>query len=178
MQQLRIAAVLAVVIILQSALAIWRPLSYVDLGLILVVHFALQRQPVQALVVGALAGFGADVLGGGLLGGGGFSKTVTAYAVYVAASRVMLDTPLLRIPVIAGSVLIDNTVYVAMQKMLGQMPSQPFVQALSYKLIGTTVAGTLLLYTYDSFFSERARQRRQFTVRRRTARRPGVLRRK
>jgi rod shape-determining protein MreD len=178
MRQLKIAVVLALAVALQSALAVWRPLAYFDLGLILVVYFALQREPVQALVVGAVAGLGADVLGGGLLGGGGFSKTVTAYAVYAMASRVMLDTTLLRIPVIAGAVLIDNTVYVAMQKMLGQMPSEPFVQALSYKLIATTVAGTILLYLYDSFFSERARQRRQFSVRRRVARRPGVLRRK
>jgi rod shape-determining protein MreD len=178
MRQLKIAVVLAVAIALQSALAVWRPLRYFDLGLILVVYFALQREPVQALVVGAVAGFGADVVGGGLLGGGGFSKTITAYAVYVAASRVMLDTTLLRIPVIAGAVLIDNTVYVAMQKMLGQVPSEPFVQALSYKLIATTIAGTMLLFLHDSFFSERARQRRQFSVRRRVARRPGILRRK
>ena len=178
MRQLKIAGVLALAIALQSALAVWRPLAYFDLGLILVVYFALQREPVQALVVGALAGFGADALGGGLLGGGGFSKTVTAYAIYMVASRVMLDTTLLRIPVIAGAVLIDNTVYVAMQKMLGQTPSEPFVQALSYKLIATTITGTILLYVYDSFFSERARQRRQFSARRRVARRPGLLRRK
>jgi hypothetical protein len=46
----------------------------------------------------------------------------------------------------------------------------PFVQALSYKLIATTVVGTLLLYIHDNYFSDKARQRRQFTVRRRVAR--------
>ena len=178
MRQLKVAAVLALAIALQSALAAWRPLSFIDIGLILVVYFALQREPVQALFVGAATGLAADALGGGLLGAGGFSKTLTAYAVYLVASRVMLDTTVLRIPVLAGASLIDNVVFVGMTRLLGQTPSQPFAQALSNKLIATTITGTILLFVYDSFFSERARQRRQFTVRRRVARRPGVLRRR
>jgi len=180
MRQLKIAGLLALAIALQSALAVWRPFGYVDLGLILVVYFALQREPLQALVVGAAIGLATDALTGppALLGAGGFSKTLTAYVVYLAASRVMLDTTLLRIPVLAGATLFDNLVYVGMNRMLGQMTSVPFVQALSYKLIATSITGTALLYLYDSFFSTRARQRRQFSFRRRVARRPGMLRRR
>jgi rod shape-determining protein MreD len=173
MRQLTIAAVLIVVVALQSALrAIWQPLGYVDLALMLVVYFALQREPLQALVVGAAAGLATDFISGppALLGAGGFSKTLTAYAVYFVAQRVMLDTTLLRIPVLAGATLTDNLVYVGMHRMLGQKMSVPLVQALSYKLIATTIAGTVLLYVYDSYFSNKARQRRQFTVRRRVAR--------
>jgi len=178
MRQLIIAVVLLVVIALQSTLrSIWQPFANVDLALILVVYFALRREPLQALVVGAVAGLATDALGRGLLGAGGFSKTVAAYAVYFIAQRVMLDTILLRIPVLAGASLIDNIVYVGMNRMLGQTPSMPFVQSLSYRLIATTIAGTILLYMYDSYFSERARQHRQFMVRRRVARRPsGILR--
>ena len=86
----------------------------------------------------------------------------------------MLDTTLLRIPVLVCASLIDNLVYVGMHRLLGQRPPMPFVQSLSYKLIATTVAGTILLYLYDSYFSGKARQRRQFTVRRRVARRPSA----
>ena len=178
MRQLKVAAVLALAIALQSALAAWRPLSFIDIGLILVVYFALQREPVQALFVGAAAGLATDALGGGLLGAGGFSKTLTAYAVYLVASRVMLDTTVLRIPVLAGATLIDNVVFVGMTRLLGQTPSQPFAQAMANKLIATTITGTILLFAFDSVFSQRARQRRQFSVRRRVARRPGVLRRR
>ena len=179
MRQLKIAAVLIVAIALQSALrAVWQPLAYVDLTLVLVVHFALQREPLNALFVAAAAGLTLDALGGGLLGAGGFSKVLTAYAVYFVAQRVMLDTTLLRIPVLAGASLIDNVVYVGMHRLLGQTPPMPFVQSLSYKLIATTVVGTTLLYLYDSYFSAKARQRQQFTVRRRVARRgTGFLRR-
>lgn len=178
MRQLTIAIVLVVVIALQSALrAIWQPLAYIDLALILAVYFALRREPLNALVVAAVAGLAIDALGHGLLGAGGFSKTVAAYAVYFVAQRVMLDTTLLRIPVLAGASVIDNAVYVVMNRLLGQASSVPFVQGLSYRLIATTVAGTILLYFYDSYFSERARQHRQFTVRRRVARRSsGILR--
>src|SRR5258708_39871304 len=178
MRQLRIAVLLVVAIALQSALrAIWQPLAYADLALILVVYFALQREPLQALVVAAAAGLATDVISGppALLGAGGFAKVLTAYAVYFMASRVMLDTALLRVPVLAAAALIDNLIYVGAHRLLGQKPPMPFVQSLSFKLIATTVAGSLLLYLYDSFLSERARQRRKFSVRRRVARRPSGL---
>jgi len=182
MRHLTIAILLIVAIALQSALrAIWQPLAFVDLTLILVVYFALQREPLQALIVAAIAGLGMDLISGppALLGAGGFAKVLTAYAVYFVASRVMLDTTLLRIPVLFGASIVDNLVYVGMHRLLGQTPPVPFIQSLSSKVLATTIAGTLLLYFYDSYFSGKARQRRQFTVRRRVARRPsGALRRR
>jgi len=180
MRQLKIAIVLLVAIALPSALrAVWQPLAYVDLALIVVVYFALQREPLHALFIGAISGLATDAISRGLLGAGGFSKVLTAYAVYFVASRVMLDTTMLRVPVLAAAALIDNLVYVGMNRLLGQTSSMPFVKGLSYKLIATTIAGTILLYVYDSYLSEKARQRRQFTVRRRVARRsPGILSRK
>ena len=173
MRQLTIALLLVTAVALQSALrAVWQPLGYAGLTLILVVYFALQRLPLQALVIGAAAGLATDFISGhpALLGAGGFSKTLTAYAVYFFASRVMLDTTILRIPVLAGASLIDNVVYVGMHRLLGQTPPVPFLQSLSYKLMATMIAGTILLYGYDSFFSSKARQRRQFSIRRRVVR--------
>jgi len=171
MRQLKILAVLLVAIALPSALrAVWQPLAAFDLVLILVVYFALQREPLNALLIGAIAGVATDALTRGLLGAGGFSKVLTAYAVYFVASRVMLDTTLLRIPVLAAAALIDNLVYFAMNRLLGQSISMPFAQALSYKLVATTIVGTILLYIHDNYWSEKARQRRQFSVRRRVAR--------
>jgi len=176
MRQLTVAILLVVAISVQSALrAVWQPLGYLDFTLVLVVYFALQREPLLALITAAVAGLTLDLLTPpSLLGAGGFAKVVTAYAVYYVASRVMLDTTLLRIPVLFCASAIDNLVYVGMHRLLGQKPPMPFVQSLSYKLIATTVAGTILLYLYDTYFSSKARQRRQFTVRRRVARRPSA----
>jgi rod shape-determining protein MreD len=175
MRQLKIAVVLLIAIALPSALrAVWQPMAYVDLALVVVVYFALQREPMNALFIAAIAGIATDALSRGLLGAGGFSKVLTAYAVYFVASRVMLDTTILRIPVLAAAAVIDNLVYVGMNRLLGLASSMPFVQALSIKVVATTIVGTILLFINDNYLSEKARQHRQFTFRRKVARRPSA----
>lgn len=173
MRQLKIAAVVALAVILQSSLkARWQTLSYVDLPLVVVVYFGLQRNTLQALIIGAVVGLATDALGaGGLLGAGGFSKTLVAFLVATLASKMMLENPLVRIPVLAGAALVDASIYVLLHRMLGQPPRLPFVEVTAFKLIGTTIVGTMLLYVLERFFSERARQRRHFAFRRRVAQR-------
>ena len=172
MPQFKIAAVLALAIILQLSLrAVWPPFSYIDFPLVVVVYVALQRDAWQALIVGTIAGLTIDASSGGLLGAGGFSKTLTAYLVYFATTRINLENALLRIPVLAGAAFIDAGIYFFWQRSLGNPPSVPFVQTISYNLIGTTIVGTLTLYVLDSVFSDRVSQRRLFASRRRVARR-------
>jgi rod shape-determining protein MreD len=172
MPQLKIAAVLAVAIILQVSLrAVWSPLSYIDFPLIVVVYIALQRHAWQALIVGTIAGLAVDAASGGLVGAGGFSKTLTAYVVFLAATRVNLENTLLRIPVVAAATLLDSAIYVFWHRSLGYPPNVPFVQTMSYRLIGTTIAGTAVIYVLDLLFTEHARQRRTFASRRKGARR-------
>lgn len=174
MSQLKIALILALAIILQSSLPkVWGTLVYIDLPLIIVVYFALQRNALLALTVGVVAGLAGDFLGGGLLGAGGFSKTLTAYLIASLATRMMIDNPLVRIPVLAGAALLDATVYVFLHRILGYPSLRPFAEAASYKVIATTVVGTFILYLLDMLLSERANLRRQFAFRRRIARRGG-----
>lgn len=175
MRHLKIAVVLVLAIILQTSLGaipdVGKRLIFIDLPLVVVVYFALQRDALQAILIGAIAGLATDAYSGGLLGAGGFAKTLTAYLVTSLATRIMLDNPLVRIPVLAGAALLDSGVYVLLHRMLDQPSLIPFVEVAAFKLIGTTVAGTIILYVLDMFFSERARQRRQFASRRRVARR-------
>jgi rod shape-determining protein MreD len=172
MPQLKIAAVLAVAIVLQLSLReVWAPLSYIDFPLIVVVYIALQRHAWQALIVATIAGLAVDAASGGLIGAGGFSKTLTAYLVFLAATRVNLENTLLRIPVFAAATLVDSAIYVFWHRSLGYPPSAPFVQTMSYRLIGTTIAGTGAIYLLDLLFTEQARQRRSFKSRRKGARR-------
>jgi rod shape-determining protein MreD len=172
MPQLKIAAILAFAIILQLSMrAIWAPLSYVDFPLIVVVYIALQRDPWQALIVGTIAGLAIDATSGGLIGAGGFSKTLTAYVIYFAATRVNLDNALLRIPVLATATILDSAIYVFWHRSLGYPPLVSFVQTVSYRLIGTTIVGTFALYMLHSILTDRTSQRRQFASRRRVARR-------
>src|SRR6266404_2390660 len=121
MPQLRIAAVLALAIILQLSLrAVWAPLVFIDFPLVVVVYIALQREAWQALIAGTLAGLAVDAASGGIIGSGGFSKTLVAYVVYFAATRVNLENPLLRIPILAAAASLDGAVYVALHRLLGQ----------------------------------------------------------
>ena len=180
MSKLKIAVVLTVSILLQLLLReLWRPLSYIDFPLVVVVYIALQRDAWKALVVGTLAGLIVDAASGGLIGAGGFSKTLTAYVIYFAATRVNLENPLLRIPVLAAGSLLDSAIYVFWHRVLGYPPAAPLMQTMSYRLIATTVVGTLVLYVLDALVAERNAQRRQFATRRRVARRStGPLRRR
>jgi rod shape-determining protein MreD len=180
MPQLKIAAVLALSILLQLSLRVlWPPLRFIDFPLIVVVYIALQRDAWRALLVGTLAGIIVDAASGGLIGAGGFSKTLTAYIIYFAATKVNLENPLVRIPVLASATVLDSTVYVFWHRLLGYPPEAPLMQTISYKLIATTIAGTLVLYMLDSVISDRSPQQRQFATRRRVARRStGTLRRR
>jgi rod shape-determining protein MreD len=180
MPQLRIAAVLALAIILQLSLrAVWAPLVFIDFPLVVVVYIALQREAWQALIAGTIAGLAVDAASGGVIGAGGFSKTLTAYLIYFAATRVNLENPLVRIPVLAAAAAFDAAVYVGLHRLLAQPLLVPFVQTISYKVIGTMVVGTLALLMLDNLWSDKSRQRRLFADRRRVARRStGMLRKK
>jgi rod shape-determining protein MreD len=180
MSQLKIAVVLLVSILLQLSLReVWQKLSFIDFPLVVVVYIALQRDAWQALLVGTLAGLIVDAASGGLVGAGGFSKTLTAYVIYFAATRVNLENPLLRIPVLAAASLLDSGIYVFWHKVLGYPPVVPWMQTMSYRLIATTIVGTVVMYMLDAVMTERSAQRRQFATRRRVARRStGPLRRR
>jgi rod shape-determining protein MreD len=180
MSQLKIAVVFIVSLLLQLSLReAWRPLSYIDFPLVVAVYIALQRDAWQALLVGTVAGIIVDAASGGLVGAGGFSKTLTAYLIYFAATRVNLENPLLRIPVLAAASVLDSAIYVFWHKVLGYPPTVPWMQTMSYKLIATTIVGTLAMYMLDAVVAEKSSARRQFATRRRVARRStGPLRRR
>lgn len=170
--KLKIVVCVVVAVVLQTTLRkFWQPLVHIDLPLIIVTYFALRRDALQAMIIGAISGLATDLYSGGLLGANGFTKTFVAYLIAALATRIALDNPLLRIPVLAGAVALDATVYVFFHRLLGQPSLIPFAEVAPYKLVGTTIVGTFIFYLLDIFFSERARQRRQFAFRRRAARR-------
>ncbi|HYY41887.1 MAG TPA: rod shape-determining protein MreD [Pyrinomonadaceae bacterium] len=170
--KLKIGVCVVLAVLLQTTLRqYWQGLVYVDLLLIIITYFALRRDVVMALVVGCATGLATDAFSGGLLGAHGFTKTLIAYLIAALVTRVMLDNPLARIPVIAGAAALDAVVYFLLHQMLGQPSLRPFAETVAYKLIATTIVGTFLFYLLDIFFSDRARVRRQFAFRRRVARR-------
>ena len=173
MNQLKITIALIIAVLLQWTLRnVAEPFAYIDLPLVIVVYAALQRDATKAILFGAFSGVAVDALSGGLLGANGFSKTLIAYAVSELARRVYMDNLLLRIPVIAGACLLDDLIYYGMHRLLGQEPlGQPIV-VISYTLIGTTIAGTMIYIILDFVLSEKSRPRKRemFPTRRQTRR--------
>ena len=174
MDNLKITVALILAVLLQWTLRnVAEPFAYVDFPLIIVVYAALQRNALRAIFFGAFAGLAVDALSGGLLGANGFSKTLVAFVVSEIARRVYLDNLLLRIPVIAGACLLDDIVYYGLHRLLGQDPSGQVLVIVSYTLIGTTIAGTMIYILLDYFLAERAKTRKReiFPTKRQTRRR-------
>lgn len=174
MGQIKIAIALIIAVLLQWTLRnVAEPFAYIDLPLIVIVYAALQRDALKAIIYGTIAGLAIDALSGGLMGASGFSKTLIAYVVSELARRVYLDNLLLRIPVIASACLIDDLVYYGIHRLLGQEPVSQVVVTVSYSLIGTTIAGTIIFILLDYLMSERQRgpKRDYFSSSRQTRRR-------
>lgn len=180
MDQLKVTIALIIAVLLQWTLRnVAEPLAFVDFPLIIVVYAALQRDATKAILFGAFSGIAIDALSGGLLGANGFSKTLIAYAVSELARRVYLDNLLLRIPVIAGACLLDDLIYYGLHRLLGQEPSGELVLTVSYSLIGTTIAGTVIYLVLDHFLNEKVRggsRRRETFGQRRQSRRKNPIR--
>src|SRR5215204_4893481 len=174
MENLKITIALIIAILLQWTLRnVAEPFAYIDFPLIIVVYAALQRNSIKAIFFGTFAGIAVDALSGGLLGANGFAKTLIAYMVSELARRVYMDNLLLRIPVIAGACLLDDFIYYGTHWLLGQEPAVEVMVVISYTLIGTTIAGTMIYLLLDFVLTERSRPRRRemFPTRRQTRRR-------
>ena len=175
MENLKITIALIIAVLLQWTLrSVAEPLAYIDFPLIIVVYAALQRNSIKAIFFGTFAGIAVDALSGGLLGANGFSKTLIAYMVSELARRVYMDNLLLRIPVIAGACLLDDLVYYGTHRLLGQEPTGQVFVIISYTLIGTTIAGTMIYLLLDFVLTERtgrSKRRDMFPARRQTRRR-------
>ena len=136
MRQLTIAVLLVVVIALQSALrAVWQPLAYVDLVLILVVYFALQRDHCKP----------SSSVGGRLANGHPqrprllvrwFFKVRLLSCLLVPLGSA--DTTIFRFRS-SRMQSVDNLCLRRIHRRLTETP-MPFIQSLSYNLIATTGA--------------------------------------
>jgi len=174
MENIKLTIALIIAVMLQWTLRnVAEPFAYIDFPLIVVVYAALQRNSLRAIFFGTFAGIAVDALSGGLLGANGFSKTLIAYMVSELARRVYMDNLLLRIPVIAGACLLDDLIYYGTHRLLGQEPTGQVFVIISYTLIGTTIAGTMVYLLLDFVLTDKIRPRRRemFPARRQTRRR-------
>ena len=120
MQTFKIALTIVVALLLQMLLPKYRPafFRYIDLPLLVTVYFALQRAPMLGMLVGVVSGIGFDVIGAGILGVRGFSKTLIGYLVAMTSVKFSLENPFARLAVVAVASAADTVIFIGLNLML------------------------------------------------------------
>jgi rod shape-determining protein MreD len=150
---------------------------YIDLPLLVTVYFGLQRAPVLAMGIGTAMGLGGDAIGGGIIGVGGFSKTLIGYLIAVTSIKFPLENPLARLAVAAIASAANTVLFVGLYQMLEQdqmldraLPNvanwAEFGRIVGWKVLADSIASIFLFIVLDRVFSEQAEARRM-AIRRR-----------
>lgn len=166
MQTFKTALTIVVALLLQMLLSDYLGFfQYIDLPLLVTVYFGLQRAPVVGMVTGMLAGLGGDAVSGGIVGVGGFSKTLIGYLVGAASVRLSLENPLARLAVVAVASAANTVLFVGLYEMLEQsLPHMStwaeFGATIGWKVLGDSVTSIALFVVLDRVFSEQATARR------------------
>lgn len=172
MQTFKIALTIILALTLQMLLPKFIAIfQYVDLPLIITIYFALQRAPILGMAVGVVAGIGGDAVIGGILGVGGFCKTLIGYLAAMASVKLSLEHPLARLAVVAIASAANTVFFVGLYQMLGQERAlrealpyvsswQEFGKTVGWKTLADTLTSILLFVVLDRAFAEQASARR------------------
>jgi rod shape-determining protein MreD len=177
-QSLKIVLTIAVALFLQLLLAKYLSFfKYVDLPLIVTVYFGLQRSPLQGMLGGLAAGLGGDAIYGGILGVGGFSKTLIGYIIAMASVRLSLENALVRVLVVALASIFNTILFIGLYQMLqqSQTPEQALphtgsledvLRTVGLKTLADVLASIVAFILLDRVFHEQATAKRMAIKRR------------
>jgi rod shape-determining protein MreD len=134
--------------------------SYLDLPLVVTVYFGLQRLPVLGMTVGFIAGLGGDKVSGGILGVGGFTKTLLGYVVAIASIKFPLEGHMTRLGVMAFASVANTLIFIGLYEMLRQ--SLPYTETwgmflgiIGRKLVADVASAIILFTLLDRLFREK-----------------------
>lgn len=178
MQTFKIALTIVVALFVQVLLS--RYLSffrYVDLALIVTVYVALQRAPILGMATGCAAGLGSDALVGGIVGVGGFSRTLIGYIVAMVSIKLSVENPLSRLAVVSLASVVNTVLFVGLHQILRQehvleqvLPRLgswgEFGATVGWKALGDTLAAAAVFVALDRVFAEQRATRRMAIKRR------------
>jgi rod shape-determining protein MreD len=143
---MKIAAVigaLAVALALQSTLAGLRigGTTAVNLVLVVVVYVGLAFGPTGGLIAGTAGGLVQDALAGGIIGIGGFAKTVVGFLVGVLGAQFIVSQPVPRFVMFAAATLLHEACFQGLSALVEsrgfRLPySATLTQALVNALVG------------------------------------------
>jgi len=172
-QTLKISATLIVALLLQLLLGKYLAFfRYVDFTLLVTVYFSLQRVPLLGMGIGLIAGLAGDRIVGGVLGVGGFSKTLIGYVIAVTSIKFPIEHRLARIAVVAFASLVNTLLFVGLYLLLEQpIPYSESFGALfgmaGRRALADTAVALFLFILLDKIFPERTAAGRVTIKRRR-----------
>jgi rod shape-determining protein MreD len=172
LQTLKIVITVAVALLLQMLLPKHlRLLQYIELPLLVTVFFSLMRSPLLGMLVGAPAGIGGDIIGAGVLGVGGFAKTLIGYVISTVSIKFPLDNPLARLGVVAlasaaNTILVVGLLLILEQSIQNVGTWGEFGKVLGFKTLGDTLASIPLFLFLNKLFPDQSQAKRMALKRR------------
>ena len=139
----RVLVAIAVALALQITLARFAigGDTVVDLVLVVVVYAALAGGPVTGLLTGTVGGLAQDALGAGLVGVGGFAKTLVGFLVGVVGSQFIVAQPLTRFVVFFAATIVHAATFYGLYALI-EPRGFPAVAVLT-EAIGNGVVGVV-----------------------------------
>jgi len=137
----RVLAAIAVALALQITLARFAigGDTVVDLVLVVVVYAALAGGPVTGLLAGTAGGLAQDALSGGLVGVGGFAKTLVGFLVGVVGSQFIVAQSLTRFVVFFAATMMHAACFYGLYALI-EPRGFPVIAVLT-QAIGNGVVG-------------------------------------
>lgn len=131
-------ALLALALLLQSALSVFLPVSaYVDLPLVVATWFALSRGEIPGMIGGSLSGWLSEALfGRGTKGVSGLIRLVLGFALGLLGTRLLVTGSLARFSLLLTVTVIDTRAFEWIAPAFGMSPIQ-------YSPVAMTVRGSI-----------------------------------
>jgi rod shape-determining protein MreD len=120
-------------------------LYFVDLPLLVVLYYALNRGPTVGLTLGGAVGLLQDSLTGSLLGVGAVARGLVGYAVGSASTRLVFVGRFPQILLVAAGTLLSNLLEASTLALMGRQMATPSIAGLLAVTVGNSLLGGLLL---------------------------------
>jgi len=118
----------------------------VNLVLVAVIYVALAFGPVTGLLAGSAGGLVQDALAGGIIGIGGFSKTLVGFVVGVLGAQFIVAQALPRLVMFVSGTIMHELCY---QALYALMESRAFRMPWSAALTQAAVNGLLGILAFQ-----------------------------
>ncbi|MBI4469864.1 MAG: rod shape-determining protein MreD [Acidobacteria bacterium] len=165
MKSAKIAVAVLAALLLQVLVARYLRLRYLDLVLVVTVYSCFSRDPVSAMLIGAVAGLVQDGFSSGLMGSTSFTKTVVAFLAGTLSIRIALEKLFPRLVVMAAATLASGLIYVGIHRLFGidlvGFPVLPqLARHMGWQVLANVAAAAVVFRLLDLVSVEKERRDR------------------